>query len=115
MYGSEAYYSRSGDYIQMPPPDAFGSARDLFTVQARELAHWAGAAYQLNREFGARFGGTPYMREELVAEIAAAQLSAVVGVLPILRHASAVVDYMLNLARANEGAICVQPDMCVAA
>lgn len=137
--GSEAYYSRSGDYIQMPPPEAFGSAQDLFTVQAHELAHWAGAAHRLNREFGARFGDTAYMREELVAEIAAAQLSAVMGVPPVLRHAayvqhwlsllredrhaifnaarhaSAAVDFLLNRARANEGAGCVQPDMPVAA
>ena len=102
--GSEAYYSRSGDYIQLPPPEAFASAHDMFTVQAHELAHWAGASHRLDREFGSRFGDTAYMREELVAEIAAAQLSAVMGVPPVLRHA-AYVQHWLSVLREDHHAI----------
>lgn len=102
--GSEAYYSRSGDYIQIPPPEAFASPHDLFTVQAHELAHWAGASHRLGREFGIRFGDTAYMREELVAEIAAAQLSAVMGVPPVLRHA-AYVQHWLSVLREDHQAI----------
>ena len=88
--GDSAYYSRSLDIIQMPHPEAFRDAESYSATKAHELTHWTGHASRLNREFGKRFGDTGYAREELVAELCAAFLSADLGITPEPRedHAS---------------------------
>lgn len=102
--GNEAYYVPSRDYIQCPAPQAFENAFDLFRVQSHELAHWTGAAHRLDRTFGQRFGDAAYQMEELVAELAAAQICAVKGVPPTTRHA-AYLQSWINIMKADKRAI----------
>ena len=102
--GNEAYYHPRFDYIQCPPPAAFSSPEAMFGVQAHELAHWTGAEHRLNRTFGKRFGDSAYQMEELVAEISAAQLCAVMGIAPSLRHA-AYIQSWLTLMKSDRRAI----------
>ena len=58
----------------------------------RHKTHWSGAKHRLNRDFSGRFGSTAYAREELVAEIGSAFLCASLGIVPTVRHA----DYIGN-------------------
>ena len=74
--GGRAYYSPSGDYIQMPPFAQFKSAEKYASVLCHELSHWSGAKSRLNRDLSGRFGDASYAMEELVAQISAAFLCA---------------------------------------
>lgn len=80
-----AFYSPDGDYIALPAPEQF---RDTLTSSAtecyyatllHELTHWTGAAHRLDRQPGKRFGDATYAFEELVAELGAAMLCAMLG------------------------------------
>lgn len=102
--GDKAYYVPSLDYIQCPPPSAFATPEDLFRIEAHEMAHWSGAEHRLARTFGKRFGDDAYQMEELVAEIAAAQLCAVMGVASTTRHA-AYIQHWLRVMKSDRQAI----------
>jgi antirestriction protein ArdC len=126
--GDRAYYTRAADRIHLPAPEAFVSADEFQATKAHELAHWSGGATRLNREFGRRFGDQAYAFEELVAEIAAAQLglhlqhppqtlgshaSYLAGWARMLKdrpgalieasgHAQRAVDYLLSFSRDRQ-------------
>jgi antirestriction protein ArdC len=58
----------------------------------RHNGHWTGHKSRLARDFSGRFGGEAYAREELVAELGSAFLCANLGIVPTVRHA----DYIGN-------------------
>ena len=102
--GAEAFYSPSGDYVQVPPQPAFQHQIDYDRTALHELGHWTGHASRLGRDQSGRFGSSAYAREELVAELASAYLCAVLGIEPTVRHA----DYLGNwlaVLRADNRAI----------
>ena len=89
--GNDAYYVLNNDYIQMPPFELFHDASAYYTTLAHESVHWTRHADRLNRKFrGAH--QVPYAKEELVAEIGAAFLSAELGITPAIRDDHA--DYI---------------------
>ena len=65
--GDKAFYSPSGDFIQVPPQPAFRDQINYYRTVFHELSHHSGAAHRLNRDMSGRFGSKPYAREELVA------------------------------------------------
>ncbi|MFT8933381.1 zincin-like metallopeptidase domain-containing protein, partial [Acetobacter syzygii] len=65
---------------------------------------WTGAVHRLDRTFGQRFGDAAYQMEELVAELAAAQICAVKGVPPTTRHA-AYLQSWIKIMKADKRAI----------
>lgn len=79
--GTRAYYSPAGDYIGMPPRDAFRDAESHVATLAHEFVHWTGHASRLARDFSAQRGDA-YALEELVAELGAAFLCADLGLEP---------------------------------
>lgn len=74
-----AYWHRVQDIINLPIFASFVSADAYYGTAFHELAHWTGAEHRLNRTKGKRFGDQEYTYEELVAELAAAFLSAEFG------------------------------------
>ena len=70
--GSQAYFSPKGDYVQLPPFEAYFEPERYYSTLAHELTHWTGHESRLAREFGRRFGDQAYAFEELVAELGAA-------------------------------------------
>jgi antirestriction protein ArdC len=88
--GSRAFYSPSGDFVQVPPQPAFTHQIDFYRTALHELGHWTGHTSRLARSFGARFGNSAYAREELCAELTSAYLCAALGIVPTVRHA----DYL---------------------
>lgn len=102
--GAEAFYSPSGDYVQLPPQPAFHHQIDYYRTALHELGHWTGHGARLGRDQTGRFGSAAYACEELVAELAAAFLCAALGIQPTVRHA----DYLgswLAVLRADSRAI----------
>jgi len=75
----EAGYIAIRDRILMPEKEAFYSQEMYYLTAFHELVHWTGHESRLNRNFSGRFGGAAYAFEELIAEIGAAFLGAVLG------------------------------------
>ncbi len=77
--GNQAFYSPSGDYVQMPPFGAFRENVSYYSVLAHEHTHWTANMARCNRELGKRFGDNAYAAEELIAELGAAFTCAHLG------------------------------------
>ncbi len=90
--GNRAFYVPSADYIQVPPPSAFFEPINFHRTVCHELGHWTGAPNRLNRDFSGGFGSSAYAREELCAEMTGAFVCAALSIVPTVRHA----DYLAN-------------------
>jgi antirestriction protein ArdC len=90
--GNRAFYVPSADYIQVPPPSSYFEPINWHRTVCHELGHWSGAPHRLNRELSGGFGSSSYAREELVAEISGAFVSAALSIVPTVRHS----DYLAN-------------------
>ena len=78
-------YRPAADDVVMPAFDAFHSAADAYGTLAHELTHWTGHPTRLARTYGKRFGDDAYAAEELVAELGAAFVCALVGIDSVAR------------------------------
>lgn len=74
-----AAYSITDDKIVMPCREQFGSMARYYSTLFHEMTHSTGADNRLKRDMSGRFGSKKYAREELVAEMGAAYLSALLG------------------------------------
>ena len=70
--GDRAFYSVIGDFIQVPPPQAYFEPVNWHRTALHELGHWSGAAHRLARDVSGGFGSASYAKEELIAEMTAA-------------------------------------------
>jgi len=98
--GAKAYYAEGPDYVQMPPFETFRDAESYAATLAHELTHWTKHDKRLAREFGrSRFGDAAYAREELVAELGSAFLSADLELTPEVRddHAAYIGHWLKAL------------------
>ena len=73
-------YSPSRDTIFLPPIDAFTDAASLYATSAHEHVHHTGHSSRLARDLSGSFGSDGYAREELVAELGASFIAAVLGI-----------------------------------
>ncbi len=90
--GEIACYVPKLDAIRVPPQTAFGDQINYYRTAFHELGHWTGHASRLARDLAAKFASNGYAREELVAEMATAFVCATIGIVPTVRHA----DYIGN-------------------
>ena len=81
---ARAFYSPSGDYIQMPnkKADQWKSSGDYYKVFFHEAIHSTGHTSRLDRlaKSNMKFGSDEYSREELVAEMGALYLEAITNI-----------------------------------
>ena len=101
--GTHAYYHVGSDSIRVPPQESFFEPVNFYRTALHELTHWSGAKHRLNRDFTGRFGSEAYAREELVAEMGSAFLCANLGIVPTVRHADYIGNWLqvlMNDARA---------------
>ena len=104
--GAQAFYTRAGDYIRLPPPEAFETVDDFRSTKAHELGHWSGAKHRLDREFGQRFGDQAYAFEELVAEGISLLLGLEIGVRPqMIDSHAAYIGHWAKLIKDRPGAL----------
>jgi antirestriction protein ArdC len=83
--GDRAFYTRSGDYIQLPQKDQFHDAAAYYATGCHELIHWTGNEKRLNRETLTKSRGYStsdefYPREEMIAEIGSWLLALETGI-----------------------------------
>ncbi len=90
--GDQAFYVPSEDFIRIPDQSAYTDQINYYRTAFHELGHWTGHKARLNRNLTTKFGTVDYAREELVAEIATAFVCASLGIVPTVRHA----DYIGN-------------------
>lgn len=99
--GDRAYYSPGADFIRMPPRSRFESREAYEAVLLHETVHWTGHVTRCSREQpGPEEDRKGYAREELVAEIGSAFLSARLGLPYRPTHAS-YIDHWLNLLKSD--------------
>lgn len=76
--GSKACYTPGSDAITMPPVERFKTREEYYSTLFHELVHWT--AKRVNRETGPIAERTKYAFEELVAEMGAAMLCGLCGI-----------------------------------
>lgn len=104
---SEAFYSPSSDYINMPDIGLFESAKAYYAVLFHELVHATGHQDRLNRrevvEFN-EFGSEEYSREELTAEMGASFLCNHSGIMDegLLDNSAAYIKVWLDKLKSDK-------------
>jgi antirestriction protein ArdC len=83
--GSQAYYRPVTDTVNMPAPESFSSPEEYYSTLFHEHVHSTGHASRLNRfkeeaNETVAFGSNKYGKEELTAEMGAAFLCAIAGI-----------------------------------
>lgn len=104
--GSRAFFSPSGDFIQLPERYAFDRSQDYYATALHELVHWTAHPRRLNRNLSGRFGDASYAMEELVAELGSAFLCAAYRLDGQLQHDS-YIDHWLKVLRSDKRAILI--------
>jgi antirestriction protein ArdC len=102
--GTRAYYAPLTDRVTMPEKQRFVSHEEYYSTLFHELAHSTGHSSRLDRELDTQlkpFGTPDYAKEELVAEMAAAFLSARAGISPATLDNSAA--YLKNWIQKLKG------------
>jgi antirestriction protein ArdC len=106
-YGGDiAAYYPSKDVIVMPEYKEFESGDKFYGVLAHEHIHWTGSERRCGRDLRGKFGSESYAMEELVAEIGAAYICAILGIEeePRADHA-AYIESWLRILKKDKGAI----------
>lgn len=83
--GGRAFYRPSTDEIVMPEPVRFDSRENYYSTLFHECVHSTGHSKRVDRGLDldtAPFGSADYSKEELIAEMGAAFLSASAGISP---------------------------------
>lgn len=83
--GFQPFYRPFSDMVRMPEASRFASPEEYYSTLFHELAHSTGHSSRLDRKLDTDpkpFGSQDYGKEELIAEMAAAFLSARAGIKP---------------------------------
>ena len=109
--GNRACYWPSIDSINVPMMKRFKSSEQYYGTVFHELTHSTGHEKRLNRKTlvaGAPFGSPTYSREELVAEMGAAFLCAVAGIVdPTIDNSAAYIGGWLSFIKSDPKALLV--------
>lgn len=105
-YGSDkACYSPFADQVFMPDLSQFDSSENFYTTLFHELTHWSGHDSRLKREGivgNHAFGDPVYSREELIAELGAAFISAEMGIENTLEQSTAYISGWLKALKNDK-------------
>ena len=92
--GNKAYYDVAGDFVRVPPPQAYFEPINWHRTVLHELGHWVGAPTRLARDLSGAFGSKTYAFEELIAEITAAFVCAALRIVPTVRHSDYIASWL---------------------
>jgi antirestriction protein ArdC len=96
--GDKPFYAPNGDFIQLPPDNAFRGPEYWATTALHELGHWTGHPTRLNREMNKKYGSAGYAMEELRAELSSAFIAGELGIpADIPNHASYIQSWLKPL------------------
>ncbi|MBS1731870.1 MAG: DUF1738 domain-containing protein [Bacteroidetes bacterium] len=103
---TRAYYDLSNDLINMPKKKSFKAVEGYYSTLFHELVHSTGAPKRLDRKTivdMAPFGSESYAMEELVAEMGAAYLCQLSGILsPEINNTVAYLDNWLGVFKKDK-------------
>jgi antirestriction protein ArdC len=102
--GERAFYDPRHDFVQVPPPQAYFEPINWHRTALHEIGHASGHSSRLNRDMSGSFGSKKYAFEELIAEISAAYLCALLNITPTVRHADYIGSW-LDVLREDNRAI----------
>ena len=109
--GNKACYWPAMDAVNVPMMKRFKSSEQYYGVVFHELTHSTGHEKRLNRKTlvaGAPFGSPTYSREELVAEMGAAFLCAMAGIIdPTIDNSAAYISGWLSFIKSDPKALLV--------
>lgn len=103
---NRAFYRPSADMIMMPEQGQFADIREFRSTLLHELGHATGHESRLAREGitnGDGFGSPKYAREELVAELTSAFMSAETGIERVDDQHAAYIGSWLEALKAKGG------------
>jgi antirestriction protein ArdC len=103
--GDRAFYSPMGDFIQLPPDNAFHGPEYFAAVAAHEMIHWTGAKHRLDRDQSGAKGSRLYATEELVAETGSAFVGATLNIPSPIENTASYIDHWLAILKADKRAI----------
>ena len=101
---NKAFYSPSGDYIQVPCKEQYSAIEEFYSTLFHEMVHSTGHKTRLDRlETGsnAHFGSETYSKEELTAELGSASLLNMLGIETpkTFKNSSAYIQSWLKVLR----------------
>lgn len=100
-----AWYRPSTDTVGIPSRSAFNSAEEYYSTLFHELTHSTGHTSRIGREGIDQlntFGSDSYSKEELVAEMGAAMLCGVTGIVPAtLSNSAAYLNSWIDRLRGD--------------
>ena len=107
-----AYYSRTKDMVVVPmkeqfnigtsPEEVYKDGMEYYSSALHEMAHSTGSPERLNRVKGDKFGDPKYAKEELVAELTAANVGYAMGFdRRILDNNAAYLDSWIAVLKEN--------------
>ena len=104
IVSNKAFYSPSGDYIQVPCKEQYTNIEEFYSTLFHEMVHSTGHKTRLDRlETGsnAHFGSETYSKEELTAELGSASLLNMLGIETpkTFRNSSAYIQSWLHVLR----------------
>lgn len=104
IVSNKAFYSPSGDYIQVPCKEQYTNIEEFYSTLFHEMVHSTGHKTRLDRlETGsnAHFGSETYSKEELTAELGSASLLNMLGIETpkTFRNSSAYIQSWLRVLR----------------
>ncbi len=104
IVSNKAFYSPSGDYIQVPCKEQYTNIEEFYSTLFHEMVHSTGHKTRLDRlETGsnAHFGSETYSKEELTAELGSASLLNMLGIETpkTFRNSSAYIQSWLQVLR----------------
>lgn len=106
---ARCFYRPSTDTVNMPEMGLFDQTEEYYTALFHELTHSTGHESRLNRRPSTEirhFGDKEYSREELVAEMGAAFLSAACGIEPAtIENSAAYLQGWLSVLKEDSKAI----------
>ena len=89
----------------VPPPQAYFEPINWHRTALHELGHASGHPSRLGRDLSGTFGSKKYAFEELVAEISGAFVCATLGIVPTVRHADYVGEWLAVLREDNRAIV----------
>jgi antirestriction protein ArdC len=89
--GDKAYYDMAGDFIRVPPPQAFFEPINWHRTALHEVGHLVGR--RLGRDLSGAFGSKKYAYEEIVCELSTSFVCAALGIVPTVRHADYIASW----------------------
>jgi antirestriction protein ArdC len=100
--GNRACYAPLVDTVTLPNQEDFDTAENYYCTAFHEFAHSTGHDSRLKREFGKAFGNELYSKEELIAEMSAAMLCGIAGIVDTtLDNSAAYIEHWKSQLEAD--------------